>query len=187
MKNTKAFTLIELLVVVLIIGILASVALPQYQKAVRKSRMAQWDVMLNTAQKAAKLYMLESPGTSAILTGKRREGTIEMPGNCDITNNDCYTSVGALKVTIDSGISFTIDIKGKYKADGTTGNTLLGDDQPSISYFEAPSYGTKAIAQIGGKAACEWIAQKHPNIMVVEEGNSCPRSGITLPNPPYTE
>ncbi len=58
MKNKQAFTLIELLVVVLIIGILAAVALPQYQKAVWKSRSTQLFTLVKSLATAQESYFL---------------------------------------------------------------------------------------------------------------------------------
>ncbi len=76
-KNTRrGFTLIELLVVVLIIGILAAVAVPQYQKAVEKSRLTETLIQLNAMQKDIDLYLLEH-GFPEEYTKLQGQGTIE--------------------------------------------------------------------------------------------------------------
>jgi prepilin-type N-terminal cleavage/methylation domain-containing protein len=80
-KRKTGFTLIELLVVVLIIGILAAVAVPQYQKAVERSRVSQALVTLKALGMSERRYFLEN----GQYTNDFTQLDIEFPGY--INNN----------------------------------------------------------------------------------------------------
>jgi len=55
----KGFTLVELLIVVIIIGILATIAVPQYSKMVEKTKMAEAKSILGSIMTAQELYNVE--------------------------------------------------------------------------------------------------------------------------------
>ncbi len=66
--NNNAFTLIELLVVVLIIGILAAVALPQYTLAVDKSRIMPYLQRMKDIDQAEQIYFMANGSYTNDLT-----------------------------------------------------------------------------------------------------------------------
>ena len=95
MGRLGGFTLIELLVVVLIIGILAAVAMPQYQKAVEKARLTEVITTMSSLEKALNLYLLANGAPSsweAFDYGTTLDSLdLDFPGR---TKNSIYIGVG---------------------------------------------------------------------------------------------
>ncbi|MGB2578248.1 prepilin-type N-terminal cleavage/methylation domain-containing protein [Elusimicrobium simillimum] len=100
----KGFTLIELLVVVLIIGILAAIALPQYTKAVEKSRAAEAMTTLKALQTAGLACRLANSESSCWYD----DLDIELP-NVD-------TSDGGGELLITKNFEYSLDEGGAENA-----------------------------------------------------------------------
>lgn len=178
--SKKGFTLIELLVVVLIIGILASVALPQYQKAVAKARLAQLDTAIDTAKKNVELYLLDNGwpnGGNVFLTGILSEATIDMPGDCS-QGKICKMGDWHILVNLSGEGNGHVSIVSSWQGGG-------GVFQEGFAFGlsrtgnNSTYYVTLANASRLNRVACQWMRERGFTAMenVIAE---CQNYGVTL-------
>lgn len=169
MNNKKGFTLIELLVVVLILGILAAMAMPQYFKAVERSRMSEAVSLLGSIASAQQRKYLQIGKYAAAFTGldvapagatgttyqtKENGFSIELS---DGEEAKSYTDAKAIATRVnDNGtLNYNYTLTRYYASNDTTCTGIDANGKSLCADFCGIDTPVAACCSTGTSSACE--------------------------------
>lgn len=137
-KQQKGFTLIELMIVVAVIGVLAAIAIPQYQNYVKKSATGVGLANITALKTNIEDYIATEgsfPATTAgTAAGFTRLGTVEDMGDGKIVIAPTASGAlgGTIKYTFDAGVVSSSKIQLARDANGlwTCSTTVTSEIAP---------------------------------------------------------
>ena len=123
----KGFTLIELLAAVLVIGVLSSIAVPQYYRSIERARMMEGIQLLPALYESVQRWQVEHPGENWSVGGSldlldiSTKGQLKKEGGGSGDRNILCTSNFAYFIVNLAGIPpFAVATARKGKYEGTT-------------------------------------------------------------------
>ena len=129
MRSLKSgFSLLEVLAVVAMVGILAAIALPSYQKMVERARVRDAQTTLNMIFQAERIFRLDSPLQTDPLGTPQRFGSL----NELVINNSLPDPRGSVDWTyVTTGVTATTFTATATRNGGGAGfvGTTIGLDQ----------------------------------------------------------
>jgi type IV pilus assembly protein PilA len=154
MNNQKGFTLIELMIVVAIIGILAAIAIPQYQNYIAKSQVSRVMGEVSSLKTTIETCMLEGKVEDKCELGWTKSNLLGVAGSFGSFGEDGPDTSGE---TEDEGEAKGGEVQGKALIVNWPTAEAEGDEANIVSV--QATFGDSAATAITGKTLT-WARDK---------------------------
>ncbi len=145
--NKKGFTLVELLMVVIIIGILVTLAVPNYYRSIERTKAGKCKASLDAIRKAQMQYRAYKDTYIVIADAGDYEtplGTYDLPGTLSAGDDGDWTyATAAGGATIEDSLLITATRKAGPHAIDTL---IMNEDGVIANPSSIPEWGIELVA-----------------------------------------